>query len=342
MLKTLDEVKKVEISVDGVINGVDNANLMSVDSTTPIKTATDELEEEKETTTVDGEKEDKTAEKKEEKETTETTAVAEGETKEEKKEEEKVIIPNETKNSDPIEKRIGKLTKKFRSAERDRDYQRTKRLAAEEELRKLKRTIPTEGKPVAEDFEDTSDYLEALTDWKVKEALRVQQIDVSTETDEAKDKQVIDDIEEEIESIANRGRDKYEDYDTLVFDKNLILTENMIEAILLSEIADEILYHLGQHPDKAAMFGELSAIKVAREIGKLEVELEADIPKPNASSEGGVLTPDGKTVIVTPKKKKITKTPEPIVPVKATGVTEKDPSDMSPKEYRVWRESKKE
>ena len=43
MLQSLDEVKKVELDTTGVMNGVDNANLMSVDSITPVQTDTDEL-----------------------------------------------------------------------------------------------------------------------------------------------------------------------------------------------------------------------------------------------------------------------------------------------------------
>ena len=42
-----------------------------------------------------------------------------------------------------------------------------------------------------------------------------------------------------------------------------------------------------------------------------------------------------------PPVKKVTKTPEPITPVRTTGAVDKDPAQMSMKEYRAWRERNK-
>jgi len=340
MLQTLDEVKKVELDTTGIINGVDNANLMSVDSTTPIQNEADEVSsEEKAAVGEKEEKEEKTVEGKGENNEVKTEEEKELETKSDEELDKESAVSKVEK--DPVEKRIGKLTKKWRSAERDRDYQKTKRLEVEAELKKLKLTIPTTDKPVAEDFEDTATYLEALTEWKVDQRLNTQLAEMNAETEEVKDKQTADDIEEELETVADRGRDKYDDYDELVFDKDLTLTQGMIEVIILSDIAEEILYYLGKHPEMSETLSEMSTLKAAKELGKLEVEIAAAIPNPNASSEGDI-TPEGETKPKATPKKKTTKTPEPIVPVKATGVTEQDPLKMSPKEYRAWRESNKE
>ena len=342
MLKSLEEVKKVELNVSGVINGVDNANLMSVDSTEPFQTGADELESEEAAT----EEQNKAAEKEAtEKKVAEEKPEAKKESSEEESGEELTAEEIEAKAAetpakDSAAKRIGRLTKKWRTVERDRDFERTKRLEAEAELKKLRLTIPATDKPDPEDFEDTPSYLEALTDWKVEQKLNTQRAEATAETEETSDRQAVEDIEEELEIIADRGRDKYDDYDALVFDKDLVLTHDMIETILQSDISEEILYYLGSNPETSASLGEMSALKAAREIGKLEVEIAAGIPKLNTSSEGGEKSPDAKPV-KTPKKK-TTKAPEPIIPVKTTGVTDKDPSKMSPKEYRAWRERNKE
>jgi len=336
MLQTMDEVKKADLSTGQMINGVDNANLMSVDSTEPFKTKVDVVvsDEEKE---VSPEGEVK-VEAKEVKEETPTSTPAT-----EVKPDEPVTEPVKevTDDKGSFEKRIGKLTKKYRTAERERDYEREKRAEVEKELKKLKLAVPATDKPNVEDYEDTPSFLEALTDWKVEQKLRIQQDDTVKETTEVRDREAVAEIEETLDAIGDRGREKYDDYETLVFDKDLSLTQGMIETIILSDIAEEILYYLGQHPDQAMLLSEMTVLKAAKEIGKLEVELSAAIPKPSVSSDGTV-NPDDKTVKVTPIKKKTTKTPEPIETVKATGTTDKDPAKMSPKEYRAWRERNKE
>jgi hypothetical protein len=328
MLRTLEEIQKAELSTTGVINGVDNPNVLSVDSTEPIQTDVDELTGEEEE--VEGKDKKATpAVKPEEK------PKAEGKPGEKPAEEKKV----EGDDKDPVEKRIGKLTKKWRATERERDFERNKRLAAEAELKKLKASIPDTEKPNREDFEDDASFLEALTDWKVESKLKAQQAESTKKTDEVDEKQAAEEVEQELVEIADRGRDKYDDYDALVFHKDLVINQGMVEAILESDIAEDIFYYLGKNPDEAAEIGEMSAVKAAKEIGKIEVKLVAEMPKPSVASEGGEENPDNVAQPVVPVKKKTTKTPEPIEPVKATGATEKDPTKMSPKEYRAWREA---
>lgn len=323
MLKSMEEIRKVELSTVGVINGVDSPNVLSVDSTEPIRTEVDELtgEEEEETPAPAA----KPAEKPK-------TEVKSGDEPAKKEDEDDA-------DRGPTEKRIGKLTKKWRTAERERDYERTKRLEVEAELKKLKDSIPDTEKPKREDFEDEDAFLEALADWKIESKLKAQQSESTKKSGEAKDQQAAEEVEVELAEIADRGRDKYDDYDELVFDKDLVMNQAMVEAILESDIAEELFYYLGKNPDEAAEIGEMTATKAAKEIGKLEAKLAAEIPSPSVSSEGGEENPDHVAQPVPPVKKKTTKAPEPITPVKATGVTEKDPTKMTSKEYRAWRES---
>jgi len=336
MLKSIEEVQQVE---GGVINGVDNPNLMSVDSTTPLQTEADEITAEETATEEESKKPAEEAEKKVEGEEKKSGEELSEEELAAEEAEEAEAEAAKTPAKDSVERRIGTLTKRWRTAERDLDYERTKRREAEGKLKQLQLTVPATDKPDPEDYEDTPAYLEALTDWKVEQKLNLRQAEVTTETEEINEKQTADEVEEELETIADKGRDKYDNYDDLVFDKDLVLTQDMIETILLSDIAEEVLYYLGQNPEVAAELGEMSAFKAAREIGKLEVEIAANIPKPNVATKGEGISPDKS---VTPVKKKLTKAPAPIVSVKAEGVSEKDPLKMSPKEYRAWRESNKE
>mgnify|MGYP001163428444 CR=1 FL=1 len=327
MIQSMDELKKVELTPGAIINGVDNANLLSVDSTTPIPTEVDQVKPEDNR----GE-EEKLAEevkkpevKDEKKEAVKATDELKKESAENIKEEEK----KEEVFSDSVEKRIGKLTKKWRTTERERDYERAKRMEAEQELAKLKATIPAEDKPNRDDFEDDDEYLEALADWKVESKLRAYGEVVSKKASEDSEKSAISEVAQEIEDITDRGSDKYPDYSDVVYDKDLVLNQNMLETIIVSDVAEDILYYLGKNPDVSAAIGEMSPLRAAKEIWKIEMEL----------AKG---KPEEKKVEVKPEvTKKVTQTPEPINPPKQTGVTEKDPSQMSPKEYRAWRERNK-
>ena len=75
----------------------------------------------------------------------------------------------------------------------------------------------------------------------------------------------------------------------------------------------------------------MTTLKAAKEIGKIEARLVE-----------GEKKPEEKKAEPSAPAKKLTQTPEPIEPVRSTGATEKDPSQMSPKEYRAWRERNKE
>ena len=145
MLQTMEEIKKADMNPGAIINGVDNPNLLSVDSTTPIATDADVIKEGEEKKADEEKKEPEKAPEKHPEKKVDEEKKPEGEAKatpaeDTKKDEKKVEKEEDLK--DPVEKRIGKLTKKWRTTERERDFERAKRLEAETELAKLKSQIP--------------------------------------------------------------------------------------------------------------------------------------------------------------------------------------------------------
>ena len=308
-MENLTEEKKVEdiAIVPTIVNTVDDPNNLSVSSISPLPEKADEVvkteEEERETPVIP-----KTEKKEEIKEPP----------KEKLSEEplpEKKIEPKE---KDSVQKRIDEITKKRREAERESAFKDTKIAKLEEELKTAKSAIPQADKPKLENFETEADYLEALTDWKVEQKFKVEGEKVSKETATVDEKKAIDETYQELDDKMEKGRTKYTDFNELVLDEDLKISESMVEAILLSDTAEDVLYYLGKHPEEAADIAKLPPLKVAHELGKIEARLNAP-----------------------PPRKKTTNAPEPITPVKTTGVTEKDPSDMTPKEYRAWRERNK-
>ena len=310
MLQSIEEIREAEIEAGVVINGVDNPNILSIDATDPNPTKADEV--------IPSEDEKKAAPDLPEKEV---------EVKAEEKEEEepeKKPEPEPEPSSSKVVKRIGDLTKKWRTAERERDFEKDKRREAEVKLKEFLSKVPDESRPLKEDFDDEDDYLEALTDWKIESRFKASQDSVAQEAEEKDEKQAIDDSYEGLDNAMDRGRDKYDDFESLVLAEDLIISPEVMQILLDTESPEEVMYYLASNPEESARISELDPIRVAKEIGKIEVRLTKE--------EKGEVKEKPK-----PSKKQ-SNAPAPITPVKTTGVTEKDPNKMSPKEYREWRE----
>ena len=319
MLKTLEEIKEVEVAAGVVINGVDNPNMMSVDSTEPVETKSDKIvrsEEEKLGTPDLPQEEEKGVE---------TEVEAEAETKIKSKSESK---PESDSDSPKVSKRIGDLTKKWRTAEREREFEKQKRLEAEAKLKEAASKIPAEDRPLKEDFDDEDDYIEALTDWKIETKLKASQEKVVQEIEDKDEQQAVADAYEGLDDAMDKGKEKYEDFNDLVLNEDLIVSPELTEILLDTEVPEDIMYYLASNPDESERISGLDPLRVAKEVGKIEVKL-AKAAEKEVKEE------------VKPKSnslKKQSNAPEPIAPVKTTGVTGKDPNKMSPKEYREWRE----
>ncbi len=321
MLTSSDEVK----AVNPLINGVDDANLMSVDSTEPFETKVDEKKVSEGDIGKVEEKEQVVEEKVEEKKEEEKEEVT-PEKKEEKppKEEEKP----ESTDSKSVQKRIGKLTKKMRTAEREsealkkeRDSEKEKRIALEKKLEKAEIKTLEGSKPRKTDFEDEDEYSEALMDWKVDMKFKSSEKEAKVEEKPVEKKEPTEEEEvEEVEEIKGledaiaNGRKKYKDFKEVTSDEDLAFGPSLAKITLETDNPEDIMYYLANNPEESKRIDSLSDIKAAREIGNLEIQLKS-----------------------TKKVKKQSKAPEPITSVKTDGVSEKDPEKMTPKQYAAWR-----
>ena len=306
-MENLTEEKKIEsVSIIPIIrNEVDDPNNLSVSSISPLPEKADEVvkteEEERETPVIPKtEKKEEIKEPLKEKPSQETLP-------------EKKVEPKE---KDSVQKRIDEITKKRREAERESVFKDTKIAKLEEELKTAKSAIPQADKPKLENFETEADYLEALTDWKVEQGFKTEREKVSKEVATVDEKKAIDETYQELDEICEKGRTKYADFNELVLTDDFKFSDAELAAILLSDTAEDVLYYLGKHPEEAAEIAKLPPLKVAHEFGKIEARLHAP-----------------------PPRKRTTNAPEPITPVKTTGVTEKALEDMNPREYRAARES---
>jgi len=336
MLKTIEEISEVEKDAGVVVNGIDNANLLSVDSTESVQSkpdkekVSDEDIDIKTETEIEIEIENK-EEKTEKKEKVEKSETGKKDDKEEKvetkieKESNKVddgVEPTDSKN---VKKRIGKLTKRMRTAERDSEFSKRRIAELKEEVKALKTKVPDDSKPNKADYDDEDEYSEALMDWKVDKKFNDAEIDKVNKAKETVEKDEVDESYSDLDDALEAGREKYDNFDKLVMHDDLIISENVTQILLDTEIPEDIMYYLAENPDESEELSKLDPIRIAKEIGKLEVKL-SKVEKKEAEPE-----PEK-------KMKKQSKAPAPIESVKTDGVVDKDPEDMSPKEYKAYRE----
>jgi hypothetical protein len=131
-----------------------------------------------------------------------------------------------------------------------------------------------------EQFESTEAYVEALAEQKAEERIRRREAEQQAAS-----------IHESYLEREDKARDRYDDYEQVVYNPNLKITTTMAETIRRSEIGPEVAYHLGQNPREADRISRLDSLSQAKEIGKLEAKLVAAPPVKKTTSAPAPINP---------------------------------------------------
>lgn len=111
---------------------------------------------------------------------------------------------------------------------------------------------------------------------------------------------------------AEKAVEKYPDFNDVVGNPTLAINTNMAEFIAESELGHEVAYHLGKNPALAARIANMSPVKAAMEMARIEREIAA---KPQA---------------------KPSKAPEPINPVGNRGKSSSSPLPSDDDDIATW------
>lgn len=112
---------------------------------------------------------------------------------------------------------------------------------------------------------------------------------------------------------AEKAIEKYADFNDVVSNPNLHINDSMVEFITDSDLGTEVAYFLGKNPSRAEQIANMSPVKAALAMEAIAKEITAK-PNPRPSSA-----------------------PAPIKPIGASSSSQKDPEDMSFKEFTDWR-----
>jgi hypothetical protein len=180
-------------------------------------------------------------------------------------------------------------------------------------------------RPMEDQFDDYSKYIEALTDWKVEQ--KIQQYDQELERQAATGE--VNERRERLREKLDEGHKLYEDFEEVALDPIVPITQVMADILTDCENPAGIAYYLGKNLKEATQISRMTPIQAARAMAQIELKIAPE-------AEG---TPPGTTK---PKPatqpKKTTQAPAPITPIRgASELVTKDPNRMTNEEYRLWR-----
>ena len=224
---------------------------------------------------------------------------------------EKEATPTEERKQNPkLEKRFSELTKQREQARQEAQREREAREALEARLKDLEvKTQPPQAakvdeKPQPGQFNDAFEYAEALAEWSAENALKNRE-KADLERKAAEERQQ---VMTAWNTRLEQAKQELPDFEDMVASSDVVVSDQIRDAILESDAGPKILYHLAENPEIAKKISGMSAVSALREIGKLEAKFEAPAKAPETKRVESAVAR--------------TKAPEPISPIRGGSATE--------------------
>ena len=206
------------------------------------------------------------------------------ETEQSKPEAEDDAKPTEEKKQNPkLEKRFSDITRQREEARKEAQHEREQRVALEQRLAALEqqnrppaRNIDEEPQP--SQFQDAFEYAKALAEFSTEKALAERDRRDAEEKVAIERQKVIQTWATKVQS----AKGSMPDFDEVVASSDVVVNDDIRDAILESDVGPQILYHLAENDDLGKKIAGMSPKAALREIGKLE---ERFAVKPNAKIE---------------------------------------------------------
>lgn len=207
-------------------------------------------------------------------------------------------VDNSKKPKKGFEKRIERFNQRLSEKEREIEY--WKKVALEQQGGKQQATqqpvVKTEA-PKFDDYATIEDYTNALTDWKLEQAMaRMQQNTAVQKVAETYDQRLAE-FKKSAQDFDQVMGEFVEEYGTLE-------VPEIIQVAYESDVGPQLAYYLAKNPAEVDRIAKLPSHRRLIELGKLEDK---------------VATPVAKPVV---EQKKVSKAAAPVAPVKGTGKVE--------------------
>lgn len=206
---------------------------------------------------------------------------------------------DDSKKKNRMSERMHELAERARKAEERAAESDRKRIELEAKLPKPE-VKDEDPKPKREQFTDAFEYAEKLTDWTVRQKLKERDDAEASERSKRQEEQKISTWNEKL----NQTRKDIPDYDEKIANSQVLVSNEVRDAILESDVGPKILLHLAENPDEAEKISKMTVGNAYKAIGRLESKI-MDKPKEEVK-------PEPKTEA----KIEVSKAPPPISPLK--------------------------
>jgi hypothetical protein len=218
----------------------------------------------------------------------------------------------ERKQNPKLERRFSEITKQREEARKEAQREREAREALEQRLAALEGKQPAKAefvdeKPQPSQFSDAFEYAEALAEYTADKRIA----DMKRQEAEAKEAEQRQKVITQWTSKVEEAKKSLPDFDDIVASSDVVVNDDIRDAILESDVGPQILYHLAENDEVARKIAGLSPKAALREIGKLEARFEA---KPEAEKPAPIVK---------------SKAPAPITPIRGGKNTPDVPLDSN-------------
>lgn len=247
------------------------------------------------------------------------------------------------RRNDPV-KRIDKLTRKLRDAEREAAYLKGRLEATEGRGRPAE--TPADDTPKLDDYDSAQEFAEALADYYQanpdKRPSRTGKQPTSAEpagppANQREPAQPGAPSETQVKSYI-AAKAKFPDLDDVLFDTELPWTKTMADAVADDEDSAEILYQLGQNESEIERISRLSPMQQQREVWRFAEKYRAGLPASESRTESdtGADTTDAEPRTNAEPRARVSKAAPVPPPLSGSGSASKDPASMDQAEYEAY------
>lgn len=169
-------------------------------------------------------------------------------------------------------------------AKLERKYEREYRARLESENASLRqrdapKAVEAPGKPARENYADDVSFIEDLAGWKADQKFQSAQAAQQQEMQRQAQERTFTEVKQSYEKRAEAIRVTNPDFDELVTDPDLNISEPMAYAIALSESGPKLALYLAKNPAEADRIAQLHPSLAQMELGRLDAKISAPIAK---------------------------------------------------------------
>jgi transcriptional regulator NrdR family protein len=231
---------------------------------------------------------------------------------------------DERKQNPKLERRFSEITKQREEARQEAQREREARTALEARLAALEQqsqpqqAIVADQEPQPSQFNDAFEYAKALAEYTADKRIAEMKQEEAKAKEAVERQKVIDQWTQKVQ----KAKADLPDFDDIVASSEVVVNDDIRDAILESDVGPQILYHLAENDEVAKKIAGLSPKQALREIGKLEARFEKTEPAQTVAKS---------------------KAPAPISPIKSSGKADLPISANGEfhGSYQAWKEARK-